>query len=190
MGRRLDRVIVFHKATGQLVVRHSFSEVLATVIDEAGAWDTERPRSLIYPGRTTPETEDEYFLREVQRAIDQGKAVDVPVVILGSDIPGGAENHDKRFREAWVLNGAKVEPDMVKARIIHEDRIGIEISKQLDVATASLNEAEDDNDGPEQGRLRALRRAIRAARAFDLSTATAPDELDALWPAEVPRQTP
>lgn len=94
---------------------------------------------------------------------------------------------NRKFRNAWAP-GLTV--DMPKARIIHMDRIRAARDRTLAQADTNLARAQDDNDGPEQARLRTLRRTLRdLPQNFDLSGATTPEALDALWPAELPDRT-
>ena len=107
-----------------------------------------------------------------------------PIAI--DDIP-----NDRNFRDAWRDGGSTVEVDMPKARVIHMDRIRVARDAALDTADNDLKTAEDNNDMPEIALIRNRRRTLRDIPAtFDLSGATTPDALDALWPADLPARTP
>lgn len=83
---------------------------------------------------------------------------------------------DRTFREAWKDNG-KVEIDMPKARDIHMDRIRADRDKAL--AKLDTEQMKGRDVATEKQALRDL------PDTFDLTTAATPDELKALWPAEL-----
>jgi len=82
-----------------------------------------------------------------------------------SDIPT-----DRTFRGAW---GYDLSVDMPKARVIHMGKIRLARDERL-------NELDKRKYGAEKDDERQVLRDIPTA--FDLSTATTPDELKALWP--------
>jgi hypothetical protein len=89
--------------------------------------------------------------------------------IQKSDIPV-----DRYFREAWVSGDKPIDIDMNKARNIHMDRIRRardEKLKALDVETLKGND------------VHAQKQVLRdIPQTFDLTIATTPEELKALWP--------
>ena len=92
------------------------------------------------------------------------------------------------FRNAWEDTGAAIVVNMPKARIIHIDRIEAALKKEIDKENALLLIAEDENDGLTIAAIRVRRKTLRAIpQTFDLSGATTPEDLDALWPPEIPR---
>lgn len=108
-----------------------------------------------------------------------------PVEIQEADIPA------RTFRDAWQPNGSKIDIDMPKARAIHLDRIREARDAELVKADNDLKRAEDTADAAEVTRIRTLRQTLRdIPQSFDLDRAATPEDLDALWPAELPARTP
>lgn len=96
---------------------------------------------------------------------------------------------DRKFRNAWALNGTAVDVDMPKARVIHMDRIRIERNKELERQDVALRIAEDASDTTEIARVRTERQRLRnIPETFDLELAPNPTALDALWPAGLGRE--
>ena len=97
----------------------------------------------------------------------------------------------REFRDAWQRDVSPApEPikfDMAKARDIHMDRIRKAREPEFEKADNELKVAEDSGDAAEIARIRAKRQALRdIPQTFDLSGAITPEELAALWPAELP----
>lgn len=84
---------------------------------------------------------------------------------------------DRHFRNAWKSEDSKVDVDMVKASVIHLDRIRIARDKklkELDIETLRGNDVQ------------AEKQVLRDLPGnFDLSGATTPDALKKLWPKEL-----
>lgn len=79
---------------------------------------------------------------------------------------------------------------MPKARVIHMDKIREACDKELPKLNEQHAQADDDGDAVKKADIAAKRRALRAVpTTFDLSTATTPEELHAMWPAELPART-
>lgn len=92
------------------------------------------------------------------------------------------------FREAWVPGPQGPAVDMAKALDIHMDDIRKAREPEFAKADNELKVAEDKGDTAEIARIRAKRQKLRdIPQTFDLSGAKTPDELAALWPAELPR---
>jgi hypothetical protein len=90
---------------------------------------------------------------------------------------------DRSFRNAWKWEGGKVDVDMPKARDIHMARLRTARDKKLE-ETDKLIAALDN--GPVPAELRTKRQKLRdLPQTTDLSTATTPDELKAIWPDEL-----
>lgn len=96
-------------------------------------------------------------------------AIRYRVLSFESDLPT-----DYTFRNAWTYD---LDVDMDKARVIHMDRIRAardEALKVLDIETLKGIDVQTE------------KQALRdIPQTFDLSGATTPDELKALWPAEL-----
>ena len=98
---------------------------------------------------------------------------------------------DRTFRNAWVIAAGKPEVDMPKARVIHMDSIREERDTALTASDIEMTRALEDSNPAEIVRLKAKRTKLRDIPAdFDLSGATTPDELKALWPTELPARSP
>lgn len=93
---------------------------------------------------------------------------------------------DRTFRNAWKAGTEKIEVDMPKARLIHMESIRKERNKELEASDKEL--AKELETGPASKNLKDRRQALRDLPAtFDLSLATTPEELKALWPSNLPR---
>ena len=93
---------------------------------------------------------------------------------------------DKDFRMAWVRGTGKIDVDMPQARVIHMDRIREARAPKLVEADNEVKKAEDAGNAAALAKARAKRQKLRdIPQSFDLSGATTPDELKALWPSEL-----
>ncbi len=131
------------------------------------------------------ETEDE-FLARLQTTIIPADATDV-VIVDETAIPT-----DREFRNAWERDTSPgpnpIAVNMPKAAVIHMDKIRVKRDEALVAEDNKLRAAQDDNDGPAQAAIRTERKRLRNLPAtFDLSGATTPTELSALWPAGLTR---
>lgn len=91
-----------------------------------------------------------------------------------SDIPP-----DRTFRDAWKIEGGKPAVDMSKARTIHMDRIRKVRDREL--AKLDVEQLKGRDVAAQKQKLRDI------PQTFDLTVAATPDELKALWPAELPK---
>jgi hypothetical protein len=94
---------------------------------------------------------------------------------------------DRTFRDAWVHDGASgCKVDMEKARAIHMGRIRAtrdERLKALDVETVkAVGRGDQAAAAAVEGRKQTLR---DLPRTIDLTAAMTPEELKAIWPAEL-----
>ena len=103
--------------------------------------------------------------------------------------PVAVTRPSRHFRDAWTddLPGNQIDVNMTKARTIHMDRIrkvrDVELRK-LDVV---FMRAIESGDVAEQKRIGVLKQTLRdIPQTFDLSGATTPAELKALWPSGLP----
>ena len=95
---------------------------------------------------------------------------------------------DRKFRDAWVRGRGAIDVSMPKARAVHMNRIRVVRDAELVKTDNDLKKAEDNNDNAEAARLRDRRKTLRdIPQTYDLSGAATPDELDALWPRDLPR---
>jgi hypothetical protein len=93
---------------------------------------------------------------------------------------------DRAFRDAWTFNGGAVEVDMPKARDIHMKRIRGRRNKKLKDSDIEMMIATEKNDAPAVAALKLMRQRLRdLPQNTDLDSASTPDELKAIWPAEL-----
>lgn len=88
-------------------------------VDEDGAWNNQRPPELVYPGRATPETEDEFVARI--QAMDVRVPLVTPYMVPGT----GEVIRQLRRAEARLLGLAftEIPSHVVESSTIPEDRI-------------------------------------------------------------------
>ena len=121
------------------------------------------------------ETEAEFIARVCARQIP-ADAADV-TEMEEADIP-----KDRTFRDAFALNAGRIEVDMPKARTIHMNRIRQARDKELSRLDIEQLKGND---------VAAAKQALRdLPQTFDLTVATTPDQLKALWPADLPAWSP
>jgi len=93
---------------------------------------------------------------------------------------------DRTFRNAWEHGGDKIRVNMERARGIHLDRIRAvrdEALTKLDVETMI---AVGKGDTGARDAVEAQKQKLRdIPQTLDLSQATTPEELKAIWPAEL-----
>jgi hypothetical protein len=97
-------------------------------------------------------------------------------------------NHakDRHFREAWTEVDGVIDVDMPKARGVHMDNIRKERNKKLTALDLDFLRAIEAGDTSEQDRVAGEKQVLRdIPQTFDLSGATTPEELKALWPSEL-----
>jgi hypothetical protein len=111
-----------------------------------------------------PLTDEQYKAHVISRSIPEGVEFRE---ITDNELP-----QDRLFRDAWKDEGG-IKIDMPKARAIHMARIRDKRNKRLEELDKRKYGAEYD----------AERQALRdLPQTFDLTQATTPDELKALWP--------
>lgn len=94
---------------------------------------------------------------------------------------------DRYFRPAWEDQGVAVQVNMSKARAVHMGRIREERDLRLKALDADFIKAIEIGDAAEQQRVATLKQALRdIPQDFDLSMATTPEQLKALWPPQLP----
>lgn len=112
-------------------------------------------------------------LREEQHYINRG-------LFNFEDLP------DWVFKGAWILADGVVKVDMDKARVIHMKRIRKVRNAELDRLDIETMKALDSQDNKKSAEVGAKKQALRdIPETFDLSIATTPEELKALWPEEL-----
>ena len=129
------------------------------------------------------ETEDDAIAHVRERSVpDDATKIRV---IDRSAIP-----EKRTFRNAWVDGTDKAVTDRSKASAIHMNRIrevrNAELAKE-DINFQKAIEADDDSAKATVATKKQTLRDI--PQNFDLSGASTDDELDALWPSELPERS-
>jgi len=94
------------------------------------------------------------------------------------------------FKSAWIKAGDTVVVDMGKAQVSQMNDIRIVRNNELSKKDKEIYLAEDKADTNLITTLRDERQILRdIPQTFDLSTATNPEELYALWPSVLPERT-
>jgi hypothetical protein len=94
---------------------------------------------------------------------------------------------DRKFRDAWIDTGMAIEVDMAKARNIHMGRIRIARDQELARLDTEYMRADEYGNVPLKRQIALQKQALRDLPVtFDLTRATTVEELDALWPSELP----
>jgi len=95
---------------------------------------------------------------------------------------------NREFRGAWERAGAAVGVNMPAARLIHMDRIRVARDTELAAKDIEYIVADERGRPADKARIAAEKQALRdIPTTFDLSAATTPEALTALWPPTVPR---
>lgn len=109
--------------------------------------------------------------------------------IVGSNLPSeqALRGIEPTFRDAWEDTGTSVQVSMLRARVIHMDRIRQARDPALKELDISYMQALEAGDSPEQQRIATLKQALRdLPTTFDLNIYPTPKALKAAWPAELP----
>jgi len=129
------------------------------------------------------ETEDEF----VQRIREKDVPADAPNVTIVEleDLPG------RKFRNAWKQDAeGKPTVDMPKARNLHMDRIRVIRNEELQKEDINFQRAIEADDASAKTSVATKKQTLRDLPAtFDLSGADTDEELDALWPSELPERS-
>ena len=124
--------------------------------------------------------EEELLAACVERNVPAGVAYRI---IEASVVP----TH-RLFRNAWSDDGNDVVVDMAEARGIHMDDIRIDRDKALLELDITFMRAVEDGDTDEQDAASTAKQALRdIPETFDLSSASTPEQLTALWPDDLDR---
>lgn len=105
-------------------------------------------------------------------------AIDVRVV-EDATIP-----RDRTFRDSWENNESGPKVNMNKAKAIHMNRIRDMRNQKLDKLDKDLMRAQESDDNKTASEIKAEKNRLRnLPQTFDLTSATTPEQLKALWPA-------
>ena len=116
------------------------------------------------------------------------------------DVPDGATKirviertalpEKRTFRDAWVDDTDKAVTDRTKASAIHMDRIRESRNAELAKEDINFQRAIEADDASAKTAVATKKQTLRDLPAtFDLSGASTDDELDALWPSELPERS-
>ena len=95
----------------------------------------------------------------------------------------------RTFRNAWVDDTDKAVTDRSKASDIHMDRIRESRNAELAKEDINFQRAIEADDASAKAAVATKKQTLRDLPAtFDLSGASTDDELDALWPSELPER--
>jgi len=127
-------------------------------------------------------------------ALRRGRTLDqiAKKALMGENLPADtpyyiveeSEIEEPYFRDALKLEGAWVDVNMSKARVIHMDRIRVERNEKLDALDLEIKK-EEDNGGDVQS-LRNKRKILRdIPQSFDLEKYTTTEQLKNAWPEDL-----
>jgi len=139
--------------------------------------------SIVVP---TPETLAKFETEDDAIAHVRGRSVPDDAtkirVIDRSAIPA-----KRTFRDAWVDGTDKAVTDRSKASVIHMNRIREVRNAELAKEDINFQKAIEADDASAKTAVATKKQTLRDLPAtFDLSGASTDDELDALWPSELP----
>jgi hypothetical protein len=147
-----------------------------------------RPDGGVSVLNLTPETLSKFETED--EAIDYVRRKDVPDdatkvrVIDKSAIPA-----KRTFRDAWIDGTDKAVTDRSKASAIHMNRIREVRNAELAKEDINFQKAIEADDASAKTAVATKKQTLRDLPAtFDLSGASTDDELDALWPSELPER--
>ena len=119
-------------------------------------------------------------------SIEELSAKDVPngktfQIIETSKVPS-----DRYFRAAWKKGLGEINIDMPKARDVHMGQIRRARDKRLKKYDIDWMKAREQRDDVLAAQIANKKQVLRdLPQTFDLSTATTPENLKALWPVEI-----
>ena len=172
----ISKRIVFKRADGSVGVFCPSEYALANVVKPDGVYRT-RPERLIYPGRNTPETEEELLERLKDRVVPED--VTESRIMDIADIPD-----DRYFRNAWKgVKKGKIDICRKKAEDIHMQHIRIKRNRALD----KLDKEHMKYLGtPEEESIRKKKQVLRdIPQKLNLKSAKSLSALKKLWPKEL-----
>jgi hypothetical protein len=122
------------------------------------------------------------WLDRIRRTDVPADATDVQIV------EGDAVPADRSFRDAWVHDKGRFGIDAPKARNIHRDRIRRARKPALEALDVAYQRADEAGDADRKKQIAARKQALRDAPADPrIDAARSPDELQAIWPDDLPR---
>ena len=141
----------------------------------------------IYNDRLRPSdaTDDDVLDECIRRNIETGI---LPAGVAYRIIEANEIPTHRLFRNAWSDDGDEIAVDMSKARDIHMDDIRVDRDKKLTELDVTFMRAIEDDDSDAQSAASVEKQALRdIPETFDLSSASTPEQLTALWPEDLDR---
>lgn len=183
--------IIWKKPDGSIAITHAVVPPEPTVRTESmlvGQDTEEGGVSTIVektPLRALYDTDMDTFLAAIAAAAQATDATLVDAIVIGTQL---VLPPDRTFRGAWRSDATGVSIDMPVARTIHMDRIREARNKVLASKDREYMIADERGNNTDKQTIAAAKQVLRDIPAtVDLSVATTPEQLDALWPVEVPR---
>jgi hypothetical protein len=106
-------------------------------------------------------------------------------IMAEGDMPSG-----RRFRDAWVhAGGGKCRIDLARARALHMSRIRAARDHALAALDIPFIRAVEASDAERRSVIAATKQRLRdLPETLDLAAAETADQLDAIWPDDLPRR--
>ena len=141
----------------------------------------------VYNDRLRPSdaTDDDVLDECIRRNIETGT---LPTGAAYRVVDASVIPTHRLFRNAWSDDGDEIAVDMSKARDIHMDDIRVDRDKKLTELDVTFMRAIEDDDSDAQSAASVEKQALRdIPETFDLSSASTPEQLTALWPEDLDR---
>ena len=141
----------------------------------------------VYNDRLRPDdaTDDDVLDECMRRNIETGV---LPAGVAYRIVEASVVPTQRLFRNAWSDDGDEIAVDMSKARDIHMDAIRVDRDKKLTELDVTFMRAVEDDDSDAQSAASVEKQALRdIPETFDLSSASTPEQLTALWPEDLDR---
>jgi hypothetical protein len=136
---------------------------------------------LIYPGRDTPETEDEFLNRMAATAVPEGTPYRFED---GATVIAWNEKYREFRRDGCCKSDLKV--DMKKAPDIWRNKMRRHRAPVMLALDREYQRADEDSDAQRKGDVVRRKKTLRDCPADPrIDAAKTPDELMALWPEEL-----
>lgn len=167
------KAIVWSRPEGGIAITYPVGEPRKAPRDKDG--------NIIDP-KTKDETEGEFLDRVANHAKASGF---IPGNwVREANVEQAEIPQDRTFRDAWKLNGSRVEPDIAKAKEIHAERVAHLLDPEFNRLQLEQLKAKGDQTAEDlvEADLQALR-AQAAKASADIQKAVSIDDLKAVRPA-------
>lgn len=137
-------------------------------------------RRLVSPAEWEPESDEAFIARVIAKVVPEAARAGA-VVLRGADLPPR-----DGYRDALKVEGGRIGHDMDRARALFLDKMRAARKPVLEALDVQVMQAVER--GADVKPLADRKQALRdLPAALDLSQAKAPADLEARWPAELPR---